>query len=319
MHTEYHRYNLKRKIASLPPLSLDVYEGSVAKPASTISKQGPGDAPELSIGLEKTSMKGPLDKHGVEETLMSSRCLFCNVESPTLHDNLQHMEQAHGMFVPERESLEDAEGLFSYLFTVIHKFHECLYCGKLKDTASGIKSHMIDRGHCMIAFGEELDQFYDFEREENEAPLKHDGSNVQETENVKASEPQHNFHPETDQELYLPSGRTLGHRSLARYYRQNLHSYPTPAERAARRAITASTVDEASPLSTPTGRQLTTMSRHEMGMIGVGDFERRALRATEKKALKQETKARNHFEAKVNKEANHQKHFRPAGPERANG
>lgn len=32
-------------------------------------------------------------------------------------------------------------------------------------------------------------------------------------------------------ELHLPSGRTAGHRSLSRYYRQNLHNYPSVTER----------------------------------------------------------------------------------------
>jgi len=34
-----------------------------------------------------------------------------------------------------------------------------------------------------------------------------------------------------EHEMHLPSGRVAGHRSLKKYYRQNLHSYPTAAER----------------------------------------------------------------------------------------
>lgn len=36
-------------------------------------------------------------------------------------------------------------------------------------------------------------------------------------------------------EMHLPSGKSVGHRSMNRYYRQNLHSYPTAEERAERR------------------------------------------------------------------------------------
>lgn len=43
------------------------------------------------------------------------------------------------------------------------------------------------------------------------------------------------FHDEY--ELHLPSGKSVGHRSLNRYFRQNLYSYPTPEERAERLAI----------------------------------------------------------------------------------
>ncbi|KAK0708171.1 C2H2 type zinc-finger-domain-containing protein [Lasiosphaeris hirsuta] len=35
-------------------------------------------------------------------------------------------------------------------------------------------------------------------------------------------------------ELHLPSGKSVGHRSLNKYYRQNLHSHPSPQERAER-------------------------------------------------------------------------------------
>ncbi|KAK3682619.1 C2H2 type zinc-finger-domain-containing protein [Podospora appendiculata] len=34
-----------------------------------------------------------------------------------------------------------------------------------------------------------------------------------------------------EHELHLPSGRSVGHRSMNRYWRQNLHNHPSPAER----------------------------------------------------------------------------------------
>jgi len=42
-----------------------------------------------------------------------------------------------------------------------------------------------------------------------------------------------------DYELHLPSGKSIGHRSLNRYFRQNLHSHPSPEERQERLAIEA--------------------------------------------------------------------------------
>ncbi|KAL2264658.1 hypothetical protein VTJ83DRAFT_7168 [Remersonia thermophila] len=44
-------------------------------------------------------------------------------------------------------------------------------------------------------------------------------------------------------ELHLPSGKSVGHRSLNRYYRQNLYHYPTAEERAERLAIEAAKED----------------------------------------------------------------------------
>ena len=47
-----------------------------------------------------------------------------------------------------------------------------------------------------------------------------------------------------DYELHLPSGKSVGHRSLNRYFRQNLHNHPSPEERAERLAIEAAREDD---------------------------------------------------------------------------
>ncbi|KAF6230280.1 hypothetical protein HO133_004620 [Letharia lupina] len=317
MHTDYHGYNLKRKIASLAPISAEIFERNATKAQD-----------EANSTIEGGEAKGPdslqTQPHRleIERGYTPARCLFCNIDSSTMGDNLEHMFKVHGMFIPNQEDLEDAEGLLSYLFNIISGFRECLYCGKVKETVEGIRSHMIDKRHCKIAFDEELDQFYDFQGgSEDGAEEEMIREDEEHAEADKASPPRgHDFHPDSDHELRLPSGRTLGHRSLSRYYRQNLHSYPTPTERADRRAIIAAeAADGDHPMPDHPGRQLATRARGEMGMVGVSDFEKRALRATEKKALKQEARARNEHEWRVNKESNHQKHYRPADPGRTNG
>lgn len=323
MHTDYHEYNLKRKIASLAPISVEVFDRDVSKyrevAVNTVATSGISKPEEA---IEKTSLHSQPHKAATERDYTPLQCLFCNIDSPTMDDNVEHMFKIHGMFIPNQEELEDAEGLLYYLFNIVSEFHECLYCGKTKETAEGVRSHMIDKGHCKVASDEELDQFYDFEGEsEDGAEEEIIGEEEEHVEANKTAPPlAHDFHPDSDRELRLPSGRILGHRSLSRYYRQNLHSYPTPAERAERRAITAAEAANGDNFKPDhPGRQLTTSARDEMGMIGVSDFEKRALRATEKKALKEETRARNEHEWRVNKESNHQKHYRPADPGRTNG
>ena len=307
-------YNLKRKIASLAPISVEVFDQDVSKIQlatavnSGISKHGEA--------IEKTSSNTQPHKVATERDHTPLQCLFCSIDSPTMDDNVEHMFKVHGMFLPNQEELEDAEGLLSYLFNIVSEFHECLYCGKTKETAEAIRSHMIDKGHCKVAFDEELDQFYEFECEsEDGAEEEIVGEDEKHVDADKTSPPlEHDFHPDSDHELRLPSGRVLGHRSLSRYYRQNLHSYPTPSERAERRAITAAEAANGdNPMPDPPGRQLTTSARSEMGMVGVSEYEKRALRATEKKALKEETRARSEHEWRVNKESNHQKHYRVSG------
>ena len=305
---------MKRKVASLPPISAEDFDKNVIKaPDEAISTAAGSGMPNPGKAKETRPFDTQPHHLATERSYTPTQCLFCTIDSPAVDHNIDHMYSIHGMFVPDRDNLEDAEGFLTYLFNVISEFRECLYCGKTKETVEGIRSHMIDKGHCKIAFDEELDQFYDFEGGSedgaDEEMIREDEDHV---EAGKTSPPQeHDFHPDSDHELRLPSGRVLGHRSLSRYYRQNLHSYPTPAERADRRAIMAAEAASGEdPVLDRPGRQLATRARGEMGMIGIGEFEKRALRATEKKDLKMEARARNEHEWRVNKESNHQEYYR---------
>lgn len=114
------------------------------------------------------------------------------------------------------------------------------------------------------------------------------------------------FH--SDYELYLPSGRTAGHRSLARYFRQNLHSYPTPTERMENHLI-----EEATPRARSDdrrGREMTTRANGGLGMVGVTDAKKQEARAIEKRERKREHRAQDQYQWAVDKRGNNQKHFR---------
>lgn len=121
------------------------------------------------------------------------------------------------------------------------------------------------------------------------------------------------FH--SDYELHLPSGRTAGHRSLSRYYRQNLHSYPTPAERLEGRLIAEA---DSSSSDNPNeghahdgrGRQVATRANGGLGMLGVTDAKKREIRAVEKRERKREHRAKQQYQWGVDKRGNSQKHFR---------
>ncbi len=117
----------------------------------------------------------------------------------------------------------------------------------------------------------------------------------------------------SEYELHLPSGRTAGHRSLSRYYRQNLHSYPTPAERIETRMLQSaahSSDEEMAVGSNERGRVLTTRANGGTGMLGVTDAKKREIQTIEKRERKREHRARKQFEWGVNKQSNSQKHFR---------
>ena len=118
-----------------------------------------------------------------------------------------------------------------------------------------------------------------------------------------------------EHEMHLPSGRVAGHRSLRRYYRQNLHNYPTAAERMerAQRLIEEGSSDAEMddvdlPATPPRNSQL--MRRGEAGMIGVTAQQRRDVKAQEHRSRTKEQRAQNRYQAKLEKQANSQKHYR---------
>ncbi|MCJ1351361.1 MAG: hypothetical protein MMC33_001345 [Icmadophila ericetorum] len=121
----------------------------------------------------------------------------------------------------------------------------------------------------------------------------------------------HNHHAvfHSDYELHLPSGRTLGHRSLARYYRQNLHNYPTAEERIERRLLAESAV-KGEPQASSGRQQVVTRANGGTGMLGVADAKKREVQAVEKRERKRAQRSEKHYQWGVEKRGNFQKHFR---------
>ena len=282
-------------------------------------------------------------------------------------------------------------------------------CHKVVHTASGIQTHMRDRGHCMIAFESdeelvEIGEFYDFsstyddqaafDEMQDEAEASDDSASTTgggiklgarretkttteddadmssgegdegwETDSTVSSVPtdeitaipidrshrhkglhksrHHNhadprphraadgFHSHAhatptavyhdEYELHLPSGRTAGHRSLNKYYRQNLRNYPGVAERMenAQRRLTAPENNEDGDAEMEDGeqrgrggREVVTRANGGLGMIGVSDSKKKEVAALEKRQQKQADRARNRYQAGNERRANFQKHFR---------
>ncbi|KAI4606408.1 hypothetical protein J4E80_010160 [Alternaria sp. BMP 0032] len=520
MQTDWHRYNLKRRVASLPPLSSEIFTEKVlankATAAATAAKasfeklctpcqktyfsenaynnhlnsskhrinmaksgrgaqlddaasvtgsmvssafslgesmaeseattvNGDKEVADVAEGLQNASLEGEDvaenesaaaedDKSSVAASTKPATdplldCLFCNYRSPNFQLNITHMGRYHGMFIPEKEFLAQPEELIKHLHEKIHAYHECLKCHKTLHTASGIQTHMRDRGHCMIAFDSDIElveigEFYDFRssypdaadfdemaeeaedsddsssttgggiklgaRRETKTTTEDDAamsSNAEEdagweTDSTVSSVPtdeitavpidrshrhkslnkskHHNhadprphraadgFHSHAhhtpqavyhdEYELHLPSGRTAGHRSLNKYYRQNLRNYPGVAERMeeAQRAripgaITAGDEDEEDQDGDVTmdgeegeegselqvrgrghdkDRQLLSRANGGRGMVGVTDAKKKEIQAVEKRDRRKEQAARSRYQANVEKAQNSQKHFR---------
>ncbi|EPE05768.1 pre-60s factor rei1 [Ophiostoma piceae UAMH 11346] len=94
-------------------------------------------------------------------------CLFCNLASASVEENVTHMERDHGMFIPEKKYLVDLEGLLTYLEDQVRKYNECIYCGKPRSNVFAAQTHMRDKSHCMIPYMTVEEQvligdYYDF-------------------------------------------------------------------------------------------------------------------------------------------------------------
>lgn len=121
-------------------------------------------------------------------------------------------------------------------------------------------------------------------------------------------------------EMHLPNGKSVGHRAFNKYYRQNLHSHPSPEERAERLAIEAAERDDdGMDVDGEQGRELDTrrdgragralVARGEAGLAGVSDDKKRAVRKAEGRARKLEDFSSRRNQWSVNKQANHQKYY----------
>lgn len=131
-------------------------------------------------------------------------------------------------------------------------------------------------------------------------------------------------------EMHLPSGKSVGHRSLNRYYRQNLHSHPSPEERAERLAIEAAEAENAMNVERETGETAETgdvarwggnganghspavvVNRADggLGMIGVAAGKKSQVKKQEIRSRNLENFSSRKKEWSINKQANHQKYY----------
>ncbi|KLJ11635.1 hypothetical protein EMPG_13175 [Blastomyces silverae] len=273
-----------------------------------------------------------------DEDYALTHCMFCNHNSAGVKQNVLHMRKFHGMFVPEQGYLVDGEGLLKYLFDKIAKNNECLYCHKIKSSTAAIQTHMRDKGHCMIAFSTEdemleVGQFYDFsstysddedEGADEDGSTSATGSPIGDDKDVDGEEGWETDSSVssvddrdalyTDYELHLPSGRTAGHRSLFKYFRQNLRNYPTPEERLLRQRTIMDAAQNPdvhdNDASARRNQSLITRGEGGLGMIGASDSQKQYVKAAEVRERRSEQKAKKLYEWGVNKRGNFQKHFR---------
>ncbi|ORZ17978.1 C2H2 type zinc-finger-domain-containing protein [Absidia repens] len=278
--TDWHKYNLKRKVAELAPVSAEqfaqkvlavgreeaekanlIYECGVCrrsylnensfsnhlkskkhrelefKPTTssatassasdaTTNKKVQGHRQQLfsddeevehhHMDHEQQSVDGGqgVNVDGSDRSIVS--CLFCPHASDQFNTNLQHMVLQHGFFLPDAEYLMDAPGLISYLYDKVVQGHICLFCNdKSKEWRSveAVRAHMVDKGHCKMAYDDSEDpqallEFYDFGPIDMNALDSHDDMVLRGADG--------------NLELSLENGTRIGQRQRLRYFKQRL-------------------------------------------------------------------------------------------------
>ncbi|KAG7194356.1 uncharacterized protein KQ657_004568 [Scheffersomyces spartinae] len=248
------------------------------------------------------------------EAVSITDCFFCGQVNHEKENNIKHMFSKHGLYIPERSYLVDVSGLLSYISEAITLDHECLVCGFQGKNLESIRQHIYNKGHAKLPYENKeerlaVEEYYNFTIPEEVTPKKANKKKVAFMEENGSSDeepltPSDDEEEEFDEdsgsgindnytivqidktgvELTLPSGSRIGHRSMARYYRQNLPltRAPTEAEQ------TVAVVD----------KRFTALSLAERSLI-----------AQEKAGRRVETQSRQKYEKKL-KNVNAQRHFR---------
>ncbi|KAG4423531.1 hypothetical protein IFR04_003354 [Cadophora malorum] len=328
MRGDWHVYNLKRKMTALSPIPHSVFESQIIN----ISKET----------SESSSSEHDDESESDDEDFTPTRCLFCPTISTSTSTNLTHMPQAHSFNIPDMSHLLDIDSFLGYLYTIISSFHECISCGSVKSSKSAVQDHMRGKGHCRLNLEEdplELGDFWEVSEDESES------DNMGEENDGKGDEKE-GIPVLVEGELRLPSGKILGRRSKNRNPRLTIASLsrsrsssppqnikepqpqsqsqpPSNPQQATSSAI--STVRTIRP-TVRTEHRIVPKPGTQTSLIGLSDVQQRALRATEMKIEKVETKAKKMYEAKVDRKGNKQKTFRvlsigkkAAGLEKRNG
>lgn len=165
----------------------------------------------------------------VNEALPLNECFYCGMKSTDIEGNINHLLKNHNLYIPDLKYLSDKEGLIRYLSDNVVLDKVCIKCGYESNKLMGIRQHIIAKGHACIPYESKEErqlfkQFYNFdnyengneESEESEDELFEDLTTEDDNEITVATI------DSTGVELALPNGYKLGHRSMNRYYKQNI-------------------------------------------------------------------------------------------------
>jgi pre-60S factor REI1 len=330
-------------MASLPSISQQVFVSGAGQgeiepesPERESSAQVKAESDILAIesllltesdsSLDEVDGAEQSDDPTVDEDFDTAACPFCPHKSHTPTMTVQHLAQQHALTIPCLDRLTDLATFLGYLNTVVYRFHECIYCARQMHSAAAVRQHMVMKGHCRLDLSadSELLDFWELE----------DGQVLVDSEiDDRADIMREKIRRLAQAEMIMPSGAVVMPRTANS---SKKHSQRRPllsgsakglpsADRVMPRSESASSAgmdkqEVVVPGTAPSAEQAlrprrqAVARRNEMGLTGVTGHQRQALRAVERKMIKQESIARARYQWTIEKEGNNQKTFRPDNP-----
>lgn len=294
-------HNIKRRMASQPPISFQEYETTTSTlPVREDNHFDRSATPNTDVPTDVTQTDKAESEDDVDIPLPSpASCLFCTVTCDTIEQNLSHMKAVHDFTVPNVDKLQtDLETFISYLALVVSRYFSCLYCGYTRHSVGAIRSHMLDKRHCMLDLSPES-EFLEFW--ETVDPKRLAGmQSAEESLLVRAK-------ILSDTEIRLPSGAIASSRHVRPQTFKDTTSSSNqtslvPAERSS-----VEDPDQEQSSTLPKSQAIT--RRDQMGVLGLSDHQRRSLMAVEQKIRARELKHNDENRWASEKFANQQKYY----------
>lgn len=257
--TQWHRYNVKRKIAEMKPIKKSLFdarlillaqnENEMSKCQNMIYKcrvcgkkfkseetlkthlQTKKHADRLK---EQTNLKNKniifskrnQTSREIKFTIQSlfhpiplKHCLFCPQKFKTLTNSLNHMVDNHNFWIPFIEYCT-VKTLLIYLGRLLGERAVCPFCFRQYTTIQGLWDHMKVKKHCRVFLSE-----YDSEIEEHynfsgEKTIKYSVDNLWDLIEQKLTLTKSPILFNEFNEIILCNGSFIGHRQLKQNYRQ---------------------------------------------------------------------------------------------------
>lgn len=200
--TELHRFNLKRKVAGLAPLTRAQYEERETRTAREAAAAAPeklstaerrelrDERREAKVATQSSNPNSKAAhyrataemsedayfKHKVDTApkFGEGSDLFSRHESDSLEENLAYMAREHGFFLPSLDYCVDIPGLLYYLQQKVYIGNVTLVTGRQFHSVEAVQAHMRAKCECRVSLEgceDELGEFYDLQSLAAASPL----------------------------------------------------------------------------------------------------------------------------------------------------